>query len=583
MKRTVACLVVLVSQLATPMHLLCNWFHLQISGDLRDHCNFFSISVWSLRGGRVVRWCWVIFQCRGVLLIWIVVGQGPTALAVGAGGDYLDIFSLVYHFSFLSPSLWETAQYKLKYCLKWPLSPKQASNQPTNLYDRQWIVVGDLSATARRRIGDRLASSLRWSATSQRPIDTLRRVVSAERRLLGDRSEIKAAFRWGWRSIGARLKPPCNLPATNRQLDASQLPISRRLLSDLFTISLRAVADLSQQSSKILEQNCWWDRSPRSGNLPATKITDWEREKKRKEKIMKRTVACLVVLVSQLATPMHLLCNWFHLQISGDLRDHCNFFSISVWSLRGGRVVRWCWVIFQCRGVLLIWIVVGQGPTALAVGAGGDYLDIFSLVYHFSFLSPSLWETAQYKLKYCLKWPLSPKQASNQPTNLYDRQWIVVGDLSATARRRIGDRLASSLRWSATSQRPIDTLRRVVSAERRLLGDRSEIKAAFRWGWRSIGARLKPPCNLPATNRQLDASQLPISRRLLSDLFTISLRAVADLSQQSSKILEQNCWWDRSPRSGNLPATKMIQSATSRKPSRPVYGQISRGKSFVHF
>ena len=37
------------------------------------------------------------------------VGQGPIALAVGAGGGCLDIFSLVYHFSFLSPSLWETA------------------------------------------------------------------------------------------------------------------------------------------------------------------------------------------------------------------------------------------------------------------------------------------------------------------------------------------------------------------------------------------------------------------------------------------------------------------------------------------
>ena len=37
-------------------------------------------------GGRVVRRCWVKFQCRGVLLIWIIVGQGPIALAVGAGG-----------------------------------------------------------------------------------------------------------------------------------------------------------------------------------------------------------------------------------------------------------------------------------------------------------------------------------------------------------------------------------------------------------------------------------------------------------------------------------------------------------------
>ena len=36
--------------------------------------------------GRVVRWCWVNFQYRGVLLTWIQVGQGPTALAVGAGG-----------------------------------------------------------------------------------------------------------------------------------------------------------------------------------------------------------------------------------------------------------------------------------------------------------------------------------------------------------------------------------------------------------------------------------------------------------------------------------------------------------------
>ena len=44
------------------------------------------------RGGRVVRRCWVNFQCRGVLLIWIEVGQGPSALAVGAGGDCLDIF-----------------------------------------------------------------------------------------------------------------------------------------------------------------------------------------------------------------------------------------------------------------------------------------------------------------------------------------------------------------------------------------------------------------------------------------------------------------------------------------------------------
>ena len=39
----------------------------------------------------------------------ITVEQGPTALAVGAGGGCLDIFILIYPFSPLSPSLWETA------------------------------------------------------------------------------------------------------------------------------------------------------------------------------------------------------------------------------------------------------------------------------------------------------------------------------------------------------------------------------------------------------------------------------------------------------------------------------------------
>ena len=45
------------------------------------------------------------------------------------GWGCLDIFFLVYHFSFLSPSVWETARYRLKYCLKGPLSPKQPINQ----------------------------------------------------------------------------------------------------------------------------------------------------------------------------------------------------------------------------------------------------------------------------------------------------------------------------------------------------------------------------------------------------------------------------------------------------------------------
>ena len=41
--------------------------------------------------GWVVRWYWVNCQYRGVPLILIIVGQGPIALGVGAGGGCLDI------------------------------------------------------------------------------------------------------------------------------------------------------------------------------------------------------------------------------------------------------------------------------------------------------------------------------------------------------------------------------------------------------------------------------------------------------------------------------------------------------------
>ena len=40
-----------------------------------------------------------------MLLIYIIVGQGPTALAVGAEEGSLDSFSLICHFSFPSSSL----------------------------------------------------------------------------------------------------------------------------------------------------------------------------------------------------------------------------------------------------------------------------------------------------------------------------------------------------------------------------------------------------------------------------------------------------------------------------------------------
>ena len=68
------------------------------------------------------------FAVPGRPTILITVGQGPIALAVGAGGC-LDICTLSYPFFPLSPYLWETARYRLKYCLKGPLHPKQPTNQ----------------------------------------------------------------------------------------------------------------------------------------------------------------------------------------------------------------------------------------------------------------------------------------------------------------------------------------------------------------------------------------------------------------------------------------------------------------------
>ena len=57
----------------------------------------------------------------------ITVGQGPTALAVGADGGCLAIFTLIYPFFPLSLSLWETARYRLKYCMKGPFNPKSTN------------------------------------------------------------------------------------------------------------------------------------------------------------------------------------------------------------------------------------------------------------------------------------------------------------------------------------------------------------------------------------------------------------------------------------------------------------------------
>ena len=49
--------------------------------------------------------------------MWIIVGQGPIARAVGAGGGCFDIVTLLFLFTPHSPSLQKTVRYRLKYCL----------------------------------------------------------------------------------------------------------------------------------------------------------------------------------------------------------------------------------------------------------------------------------------------------------------------------------------------------------------------------------------------------------------------------------------------------------------------------------
>ena len=84
-------------------------------------------------GGRVVRWCWVNFQCRGVLQFGYSRARAYCARS-RCGWGCLDILlssilSLLF-FSFLR----ETARYRLKYCLKGPLNPKQPTNQLGHFY-----------------------------------------------------------------------------------------------------------------------------------------------------------------------------------------------------------------------------------------------------------------------------------------------------------------------------------------------------------------------------------------------------------------------------------------------------------------
>ena len=61
--------------------------------------------------------------------ILMIVEQGPISLAVSAVGGVVWAFLLSSILFPLSASLWETVRYRLKFCLKGPLNPKQPTNQ----------------------------------------------------------------------------------------------------------------------------------------------------------------------------------------------------------------------------------------------------------------------------------------------------------------------------------------------------------------------------------------------------------------------------------------------------------------------
>ena len=85
-----------------------------------------------------MRWCWVNFQCRASCNLDYSRARA-SALAVGAGWGCLDIF-LSSIISVLSPSLWETTRYRLKYYVK-----TQTNNQPTSKPNAGRIAVGSAS------------------------------------------------------------------------------------------------------------------------------------------------------------------------------------------------------------------------------------------------------------------------------------------------------------------------------------------------------------------------------------------------------------------------------------------------------
>ena len=83
---------------------ICSKPQNQVRSKADSHLSGSSVNCFLSNAGgewQMVRRCWVNIQCRGVLLIWMVVGKGPIALAVGASGVDWHVFFLFSFFLFL--------------------------------------------------------------------------------------------------------------------------------------------------------------------------------------------------------------------------------------------------------------------------------------------------------------------------------------------------------------------------------------------------------------------------------------------------------------------------------------------------
>ena len=94
--------------------------------------------------------------------IWLIVGQGPIAPAVMRVG-VVWTFILSSILSPLSPSLWETVRYRLKYCLEGPLNQKQPTNQHPNPGPPTHPARRTRNVTAKAKMSRALGPQTAWS------------------------------------------------------------------------------------------------------------------------------------------------------------------------------------------------------------------------------------------------------------------------------------------------------------------------------------------------------------------------------------------------------------------------------------